>query len=241
MTINSISLAYKEENLIGSYLTAPLRNYTNWFAAKITASTGVCQRLAWKISYVVATIFVYLPLGLLAALGTAINLCLIRPKDDYSLWEKVNGLKRANDEYVNDYFPKIEQIISGFLSNKKQGSQSFTTSFAHDDPRKNKDCILSYQIDLDALLETELNGRGFAQLSEKDTTNLDNQLSQTVKNKFGDILRHATQQASQKVRDFALRTQAKERGGMYLFFVFTFDNPIKLSPEGMQLLKQRVQ
>lgn len=80
MGIDSISKAYKAENLIGSYCTYPLRTYNVWFQNKIQANENTCERTAWKISYVVTGIFAHLTLGILALVGIAINLTL--PKKD---------------------------------------------------------------------------------------------------------------------------------------------------------------
>ena len=42
--MNTIQKAYQAENLTGSYLTAPLRTYNNWFQNKIDANTSQCGR-----------------------------------------------------------------------------------------------------------------------------------------------------------------------------------------------------
>lgn len=97
--LDAIVKAYQAENLTGSYCTAPLRAYNNWFQNKIQASNGACERTAWKVGYVVSAIFACLTLGVLAILGIAINLCLIPPENGYSLWARLNGIPGVTEKF----------------------------------------------------------------------------------------------------------------------------------------------
>lgn len=99
MMMEAISKAYQEENLIGSYCTAPLRAYNTCFQNKIQASESACKRTAWKICYVVSGVFAYLTLGILALVGIAINLCLIPPENGYSVWARLNGIPGDTEKF----------------------------------------------------------------------------------------------------------------------------------------------
>lgn len=99
--MENIAKAYYAEGYIGSYCTAPLRGFNQWFEEKCTSSEGLCG-LAWKVCYVVSGFFAGPFLGLLALVGIAINLCLIPPENGYSWWARLNGVPNATEECCQD-------------------------------------------------------------------------------------------------------------------------------------------
>lgn len=142
MVIGNIAKAYKAENLIGSYCTAPLLAYDSWFQNKIQVSTSTCERIAWTIFYVVSGIFAYLTLGVLALVGVAINLCLIPPENGYSLWARLNGVPGATEEFCK----KIRCELSSECKIRADGISGSTSSSSDRQYTYNLNQQLSFDI-----------------------------------------------------------------------------------------------
>lgn len=133
--MNAIKKSYQAENLTGSYCTAPLRSYNNWFQNKIQASDGARERTAWKIGYAVSAIFAYLTLGVLAVVGIAINLCLIPPKNGYSLWARLNGIPGVTEWFCEKLHRDLSSTVdsAGSVINfaSSPGGRHYTYNLNH--------------------------------------------------------------------------------------------------------------
>jgi hypothetical protein len=131
--MDAITKAYQAENLTGSYCTAPLRAYNNWFQNKIQTNNGACERTAWKVCYVVSAIFAYLTLGVLAVVGIAINLCLIPPENGYSVWARLNGIPGATEKFCEELRWELSfacrtraEVVSGSASSSDDRYRCYT-------------------------------------------------------------------------------------------------------------------
>lgn len=96
-----VSRAYQAEHLLGSYFTAPLRSYNNFFQEKIEQDEGY-EPTMWKILYYVTVLFVYMTLGLLALIGVSYNLCHLPPEGGYSPWARLDGIESHVEKFCQD-------------------------------------------------------------------------------------------------------------------------------------------
>jgi hypothetical protein len=126
MNLDTLKQAYQTEYFIGSYCTAPLRQYNSWFQGKIDASEDNLHKTLWKVAYVVGTIFAGLPLGFLALVGIAVNLFFIPPEDGYSLWARLNGTSQATERFCSKMRSELQDACRQIAVNPQaKDSQLF--------------------------------------------------------------------------------------------------------------------
>ena len=110
MVLERIYQAYQAENVIGSYFTAPLRAYNDWFTEKLRSSFSFWEHLAWRVAYFISGIFASMTLGVVALIGIALNCCLMPCKKGYSLWAHFIKVPHATDQFLKD----LETRMKGF-------------------------------------------------------------------------------------------------------------------------------
>ncbi len=136
MTQETFSKAYSAKNLMGSYFTAPLRAYNEWFQIKINNSASACEHAAWTICHIASGIFAYLTLGLVAFVGISINVCFISLQNEYSLWARLSGVPQATNELREKIRRELESACNGrgnseTMSASTSGNRWYTYNLQH--------------------------------------------------------------------------------------------------------------
>lgn len=75
--LERVQNAYHTDNHIGSYLTAPVKAYSQYFITRAQESEGCWKKTAWNIAHFISGLVLYPVLGTVAALGVFVNCFLV--------------------------------------------------------------------------------------------------------------------------------------------------------------------